>query len=958
MDPGPGAHRSPGEADPMNEDPPSFPSSDPDFEVVDSLLERLLELPVEARRAALQAEEDPAVRRQVGKLLELHESPPEALRALDTPVAALPPAATTTLPERIGEYLVDSVLGAGGMGIVYRARQENPPRPVAVKVVRRATVGSEVALRFDREARFLGRLQHPGIAQIYEAGIASIQGEQLGFIAMELVEGSSITEYANLHDLGLESRVELLVQLTAAVHHAHLRGVLHRDLKPNNVLVTHEGAVKVIDFGVARALGEDGETYQATVAGQIIGTLCYMSPEQLSGRPDDVDARADVYALGVIAYELLAGRLPFEFKGTSLATAARQVEEFEPKRLGALAPACSGDLEWIVATALDKEPARRYQSANALLSDLRRYRAGDPVEARPISGLGQLIRLARKHRIVASALAFAFVSLLVGAGVATHFAIENAALARRESTARRVAEDRAAEIVRRTDPDRLTRAIRDADELYPILPATVPAIDNWLRTSGEPLAASAVQHRETLAQWRKQALPYTAEDEARDREEHPNHELLADLRAQLASVLEERDGEVVGLPRVDDRVMASALLNIANLEQRIESLEAGLEERWTYRFEDPELQEAHDNLSQLVGDLEVFLDERSGTLAKVRERRERALLIELETLTAPDVAERWTAARAAIAAHAKYGGLDLAPQIGLIPLGPDPDSGLWEFLHAASGDAPLRASDGASHWQLQEGTGLVLVLVPGGKYSIGAQPDDPTAPHYDPEARPDERPVREVEVAPYFISKYELTIAQWKRMTGRDARGVRATFTWFGNPPAETPYHVNQSWNPIESISWLDATRALGTVDLRLPTIVEWEVAARGGTSTPWWSGAEARSIGGPEGGLPAGNLADDRSRERGGPPHFGYQPWGDEWVVHAPAGNFPANAFGLHDTIGNVMEFCADRGLPQTSSNVVPARGGAFALGASEARVTRMAYAYDDDVSDQIGVRPARAVR
>jgi serine/threonine protein kinase len=228
-------------------------------------------------------------------------------------------------PERIGRYRIRCVLGEGGMGTVFEAEQEQPRRTVALKVVRSEFMTPELLRRFAYESQVLGRLQHPGIAQIYEAGtVTDDRGHTVPFFAMELVRGQSLTSHAEQHRLGTRERLELVAQVCDAIEHAHQKGVIHRDLKPANILVDGTGAPKVLDFGVARATDRDVQqsTLQTDV-GQIVGTLEYMSPEQLGGNPHELDTRSDVYALGVIAYELVARRHPYDKGRGSLPSASR-----------------------------------------------------------------------------------------------------------------------------------------------------------------------------------------------------------------------------------------------------------------------------------------------------------------------------------------------------------------------------------------------------------------------------------------------------------------------------------------------------------------------------------------------------------------------------------------------------------------------------------------------------------
>ncbi|MFO0833625.1 MAG: protein kinase [Phycisphaerales bacterium] len=345
---------------------------------------------------------------------------------------------------RLGNYTVQGVLGQGGMGVVYLAEQERPRRTVALKVMRRGVGSDRLVRRFEFEAELLGKLQHPGIAQVYEAGTFkdSQSGTAHPYIAMELVRGKAITKHAEERKLGTRERLALAAQVCDALHHAHMCGVIHRDLKPANILADDTGQTKILDFGVARTTDRDiGVTTMQTSVGQIIGTLPYMSPEQIAGDTDDIDTRSDVYSMGVVLYELLTGRLPHEFRGRSLPEAARLISDEAPMRLSVIDRSLRGDIETIVGKSLSKDKSRRYQSAAEVAADLRAYLEGRPIAARQDSALYVLrTQLNRYRGAVAAAILFLF-ALIGFALYANNQAHENAALAESESSAKRSAQD-------------------------------------------------------------------------------------------------------------------------------------------------------------------------------------------------------------------------------------------------------------------------------------------------------------------------------------------------------------------------------------------------------------------------------------------------------------------------------------------------------------------------------------
>ena len=359
--------------------------------------------------------EDTELRAEVEELLSFDEG-------TGSPGAreGIPGEVTHGSPVRVGSYKIVSVLGRGGLGTVYSAIQESPKRTVAIKILRPDVYDERARRRFEHEGEVLGRLRHPGIAHVYEAKVAEIftpdgtMGEK-PYIAMELVDGPPIDEWTRTRDLDTRQRLELLARVGEAVEHAHRHCVIHRDLKPQNILVDESGTPKVLDFGIARVTDADlgGATF-ATETGQVLGTLAYMSPEQAAGDPSELDVRSDVYALGVLLYELLTGKLPHDVRNRSFVEALRSIREDDPTRLGTLDRSLRGEIETIALKALEKDKARRYGSAGELVADIRRYLSNEPIVARPPSTTYQLRKFARRNRALVTGVSIAFVALVAG----------------------------------------------------------------------------------------------------------------------------------------------------------------------------------------------------------------------------------------------------------------------------------------------------------------------------------------------------------------------------------------------------------------------------------------------------------------------------------------------------------------------------------------------------------------
>ncbi len=340
-----------------------------------------------------------------------------------------------------GKFRLLEKLGEGGFGLVYKAEQVQPiHRLVAVKILKAGMDTQQVIARFDTERQSLAVMEHPNIARVLDAGETE-RGQP--YFVMELVRGRSITSYANKKELSIRQRIELFIPVCQAVNHAHQKGIIHRDLKPSNVMVMEEdGAAvpKVIDFGIAKVLEQKNISQTlATGMDQLVGTPGYISPEQIEHGSSHVDTRSDVYALGSILLELLSGKglvTPADLANRPLHQILRDQVELDPPRPSTREPALKGDLDWIILKALERDPARRYGSADDLADDLRRYLTYQPVRACPPSRSYLIQKFVRRHRVGVAAAAAVALAVLVGGitSTALYFESEKNRLAARKAS--------------------------------------------------------------------------------------------------------------------------------------------------------------------------------------------------------------------------------------------------------------------------------------------------------------------------------------------------------------------------------------------------------------------------------------------------------------------------------------------------------------------------------------------
>ena len=437
------------------------------------------------------------------------------------------PLVDEELGKTIGPYKILQRLGEGGCGVVYMAEQEKPVRRrVALKIIKLGMDTKSVIARFEAERQALALMDHPNIARVLDAGMTQIGRP---YFVMELVRGVKITEYCDQNELDTRQRLELFMNICRAIQHAHQKGVIHRDIKPSNILVTViDGAAvpKVIDFGIAKAIeGRLTDNTIFTAYEQFIGTPAYMSPEQAVISGVDVDTRSDIYSLGVLLYELLTGRTPFESKDlmqNGVEGLRRTLAEKEPQRPSVLVTTLHGsaltqlahlrqaeplklitllrgDLDWIVIRTLEKDRARRYETANGLAMDVQRFLDNEPVMARPPSRIYRLQKLIRRNKVTFTAGVMVALALIGGLGVATWFWYQEREARKRAVTAEHMAldaEKQQAQLrMEAEDRERITQAaflisqnkLEEADDLVGKVSAIKPSLeaDSVLRALGE-----------------------------------------------------------------------------------------------------------------------------------------------------------------------------------------------------------------------------------------------------------------------------------------------------------------------------------------------------------------------------------------------------------------------------------------------------------------------------------------
>ncbi|MCP3915266.1 MAG: SUMF1/EgtB/PvdO family nonheme iron enzyme [bacterium] len=818
------------------------------------------------------------------------------------------------------------------MGVVFEALQESLGRRVALKVVRPENLvfGSSVD-RFRREGAAAALMRHPGIVPVYTFG----EDAGLPYFTMELIDGCTLAEVLeslsgqrpkelNGDDLtrsvhavrGMDGEradvwngrpwvevcLEIARRVADALEHAHRRGVIHRDVKPSNIAITRDGRTMLLDFGLAAVVGET----QLTKSGVVPGSLLYVSPERLNGERN-VDPRTDIYSLGVTLYEMLALHTPYTSASTEFTM--QRILAGAPPRLRETNPLVRRDVEVVCMKAMDIDLRRRYQTAAEFALDLSNLSNGRPVQARPPTLSARALRWGRRHpRSTWAAALISIVAILAAGSELWRHRIEVAIVAERVERARALAEE-----------GELDGALAETEQALGLRPKDVAALT--LRTE----------------------LHKRADRRAR---------LSAAQIGRLSDVKILRDlirKEPELWPAFPSRIgyMSAWLARARGVLESEDIYRGALEtlavDHTTELVEDTETEWQREILTELVEGLRELPD----IVGHVTERITLAQRTAILSTEGPEARQKWIEASTSIAELSVYGGLALAPQMGLLPLWRNPQSGLWEFLVVRTGEAPERdAQTGRS--TVAEGTGIVLVLVPAGSFAMGSYPvsaEHPRgSPNADPEHRTTDPTVRTVALGAYFLSKYEMTQGQWLRVT---------------ESSANFPDRAESDDHPMSFVSWRDANGTLACLGLSLPTEAQWEYATRAGSSTVFWTGDDVQSLVG------AANIADE-ALGRHDPKEWFERGFEDGFIYKAPVGSLRPNAWGVHDVHGNLWEWCLETREPGQGfrTNASPsfaalatARGGSFLDSPSMMRAARRSS--DNAGSREVnqGVRPARSI-
>lgn len=915
----------------------------------------------QTKQAQLSASQRPAsvvetLRKRYGNTIDPNVSldPRESQEA-----APSQPARTSKPPSTLNDELIEKIakhsspnprytfkgeVARGGMGAILKVWDGDLRRNLAMKVIlggaqetqheKEVPDPSRIA-RFLEEAQVTGQLDHPGIVPVHELGVGS---DGRVYFTMRLVHGRDFQTILDLVKDGKEGwnqtrALGTILRVCEAMAFAHTKGVIHRDLKPANIMVGHFGETYVMDWGLAKVLGKtdaaprpkvtdsmdessvrtlrrdavasESASALLTMDGEVLGTPCYMSPEQAQGRLTEMGPASDVYSIGAILYHLLAGQMPYVEPGTNVTAymVLDRVKKGPPRKLQDINPKLHNEIVAICEKAMSRDATLRYPNMGAMADDLRNYLEGRVVKAYASGAFIEFKKWVLRNKATASALLLA---ILVAIGGSILVAMQE--------------KQKQVELAKKnTEIQNEKKNVETANKQLTDANVQILAAKKEAENNAED--AKKAQHRaeESLAEYQRMADVKHLVDIQEKSE--PLFISYPPPRAAMEQWLAE--AKEFAKKEAGHRANYETILKSFEAEKDKLSLQEKTERRWKIQV-----------LSELVKGLDDINRER-GTAGRIR-----GYLNLWDATTGAN--SGWPEAIASISDTKDcplYQGLRVQPQYGLRPIAKNPKSGLWEFVHLETGEAP--EVDAAGNYKITSKTGIILVLVPGGKFDMGSvapsRINPINSPNVDPFADSSVGPVHSVSLKPFFISKYEMSRPQWARLAGADPS------RFYTNMPGPDDVPL-----PVDSVTWDMCMTELPKTGLTLPTESQWEFAARAGTTSVWWTGNVEKTTEG------AANLMGNK----------------DGFDMSAPIGSTRPNPFGLFDTIGNVSEWCRtkyhsysapndrdDDPRPNQQIKKLCVRGGNFMESFDKARSASRDFEANPHRSHMLGLRPIREV-